>query len=154
MTPVGSFQPICFAACLFEQVRECAHAASVFFRGRLRDHGTDYVKSLGRRIARVHPLRPEDAAELYTLVLQHGFDQPHPHPQVVSASCRRTRANIVFTCQVVAEVERLSSSLPLRCFARSRSAPISEEKSPSRVGPRMALRCTPRGGFAAHALLR
>ena len=76
VTPVGSFRPYLLRRMHYSSKYENAPMPhSVFFRGDYAIHGTDYVKSLGRPASHgCVRLRPENAAELYTLVLQHGFD--------------------------------------------------------------------------------
>ena len=76
VTPVGSFQPYLLRRMHYSSKYENAPMPhSVFFRGDYAIHGTDYVKSLGKPASHgCIRLRPENAAELYTLVLQHGFD--------------------------------------------------------------------------------
>ena len=76
VTPVGSYQPYLLRRMHYSSKYENAPMPhSVFFRGDYAIHGTDYVKSLGRPASHgCIRLRPENAAELYTLVLQHGFD--------------------------------------------------------------------------------
>jgi lipoprotein-anchoring transpeptidase ErfK/SrfK len=76
VTPVGSFRPYLLRRMHYSSKYENAPMPhSVFFRGDYAIHGTDYVKSLGRPASHgCIRLRPENAAELYTLVLQHGFD--------------------------------------------------------------------------------
>ena len=76
VTPVGSFRPYLLRRMHYSSKYENAPMPhSVFFRGDYAIHGTNYIKSLGRPASHgCIRLRPENAAELYTLVLQHGFD--------------------------------------------------------------------------------
>lgn len=78
-TPVGNFRPYLLRRMHYSsKYKNAPMPYSVFFRGGYAIHGTDYLKSLGRRASHgCIRLHPDNAASLYALVLQHGFDNTH-----------------------------------------------------------------------------
>lgn len=76
VTPVGDFHPYLLKLMHYSKKYDNSPMPhSVFFRGGYAIHGTYYVKSLGRPVSHgCVRLHPDNAARLYSLVLQHGFD--------------------------------------------------------------------------------